>query len=72
MHLNLNDTVSGAGFAAPALFVKAETSLVVSSRFGVLGHGKQLPDVVEHSGIGCRIGAGRPSDRRLVDIDDLI
>ena len=57
MHLNLQDAVAAAGFAASALYVKAEAPLLVAPGFGVRGGGKQIPDLVKHPCVGSRIGA---------------
>ena len=34
--------------------------------------GEQLADVVEHAGVRGRVRARRATDRRLVDVDDLV
>ena len=72
MHLDLDDTVSTAGFTAAALHIEAETSLLVAPGSGIRRSRKQIPDLVEHPGIGGRIGAGRSADGRLVDGNDLV
>ena len=72
MHLDLNDTVTTAGFTSSALDIKAETSLAVPFRLGICGGSEQVTDQIKHSGIGSRVGSGGTSDGRLVDIDDLV
>ena len=39
---------------------------------GIRRIGKQITDHVEYTRIGCGIRSRRPSDRGLIDIDDLI
>ena len=72
MHLDLDDTVSGAGLAAAALYIETEAPLLIALALGVCRRREQIPDLIEDSGIGGRIGTGRPSNGRLVDGDHLI
>ena len=72
MHLDLQDTVSAAGLTAAALHVEAETAFLVASRFGIRRGRKEISDQIKDSRIGRRVGTGCPSDRGLVDIDDLV
>ena len=72
MHLNLNDTVTGAGLAPSALYIKAETAFIISSGLGVRGGCKKVTNQVKCTGIGRRIGSGCPSNRGLVNGNDLI
>ena len=72
MHLDLQDAVSAAGFAPASLDIETETPLLVAFRLGIGRSGEQIPDQVKYPGIRGRVRAGRTSDRRLVDVDDLI
>jgi len=72
VHFDPVDAVAAAGLAAAALDIEAEAAVLVATGAGVLGAGKQLPDQVEHSGIGRRVGARGPSNRRLVDRNDFV
>ena len=72
MHLDLQDAVSAAGFAPAALDIETETPLLVAFRLGIGRSGEQIPDQVKYPGIRGRVRTGRTSDRRLVDVDDLI
>ena len=72
MHLDFDDTVAAARLAASALHVEAETALAVALCLGVRGGGEQVPDQVEHTRVGSRIGPGSAPDGRLVDGDDLV
>ena len=72
MHLDLDDAVAGAGFAAAALDVKGKAAFGVAPGAGVLGAGKEGPDQVKDAGIGRGIGPGSAADGGLVDVDDLV
>src|SRR6267143_1305385 len=66
MHLDLDDAVPLTVLAAATLDVEAEPARLVAAHLR-LGHfGEQL------AGVGGRVRAGRPADRRLVDIDHLV
>ncbi len=53
--------------AAPALDVKRESALVVAPALGQVGLCEQLPNVIEHAGVGRGVRPRRPPDRRLID-----
>jgi hypothetical protein len=72
VHLNLDDTVSAAGFAAAALDVEAEPPFSVSAYLGVGGLGEQLADDGRTHRYSGRVGARRAPDGRLVDVDHLV
>ena len=72
VHLDLDDAVAAAGLAASAFFVEAEASLVVAFGLGVGGGREQVADQIKRACVGGRVGAGRASDGRLVDGDDLV
>jgi len=72
MHFDLLDSVAFARFAAAALDVEGKAAGVVAAQLCVLRGCVQLADIVEHAGIGCRIGARGSADRRLRNIDDLV
>src|SRR5205085_3410109 len=38
----------------------------------LLGLGEEVPDLVEHAGVGGGVGARAAADGRLVDVDDLV
>src|SRR5690606_18194848 len=61
-----------AGLAAAALDVEAEAAGAVAARLG-LGQARiPVADRAEGSGIGGGVRARGASDRRLVDVDDLV
>ena len=72
VHLDLDRAVAGAGLAAAALDVEREPALLVAAHLRLGGGGEQLADVVEHAGVGGRVGPRRAPDRRLVDADHLV
>ena len=72
MHLDLDDAVALAGFAAPALDVEAEAAGGIAARLGLGQFGKPVANGGEGAGIGGRIGARSAPDRALVDVDHLV
>lgn len=72
MHLDLDDSVTAARLTASALDVKTETSFLVTSCLRICSRGKKISNLVKNACIRCRIGPRCTSDRRLIDIDDLI
>src|SRR5207237_342043 len=72
VHLDLDDAVALAGFAAPALDVERKPPRQVAARLGFGQPGKPVADRGEAAGVGRRVGARRAADRRLVDVDDLV
>ena len=72
MHLNLKDSITAAGFASSALDIETESTLLVSACLCIRCRRKQIPDHVKHTGVSCRIGTRRTTDRRLIDVNDLV
>ena len=72
LHLDLDDPVALAGLAAAALDVEAEAPGLVAADPGLGRAGEQLPDGPEQADVGGRVGARRPADGALVDLDDLV
>src|SRR3954451_23898312 len=72
VHLDLDDAVALAGLAAAALDVEGEAAGFVAARFRLGKAGKPFADRREGTGIGRGVGAWRATDRRLVDVDDLV
>ena len=72
VHLDLQKAVARAGLAAAALDVEGKPARPVAARLGVRRFGEQVANVIEHAGIGCRVGARRAPDGRLVNIDHLV
>ena len=62
MHLDLDDTVAGAGLTAATLDIEAEAAFFVAPFLGIHGGCKELTDHIEDAGIGSRIGPGRSAD----------
>ena len=72
MHLDLYNTVSGAGLTTSTLHIEGETPLGIASLLGILGTGKEVTNQVKDTGIGCGVGTGGSSNRALVNVNDLI
>ena len=72
MHLDGDHAVPLTGFAPSALDVERKASWLEAARLGLRHHREQLADEREHAGIGRRVRARRASDRRLIDLDDLV
>ena len=72
VHLDLHRAVAGARLAAAALDVEREPARQVAAHLRLGGLGEQLADVVQHAGVGGRVGPRGAADRRLVDAHDLV
>ena len=72
MHLDFQNAVSFACFAASPLEVEGESACIIATGLGILRSGEQLPDVREYPGVGGRIGTGSSADGGLVNVDDLV
>ena len=72
MHLNLDNTITAAGFASSAFYIEAETAFLVTSCLGICCRCKKISDLVKHSCVSGRVGTGSTPDRGLVNVDDFI
>ena len=72
MHLDLVKTVTGTRFTSSALYVKAEPSVLISSLLGIGCSRIESSYKIEYADICGGVRSGSPSDRRLVDNDDLV
>ncbi|CKR66316.1 Uncharacterised protein [Mycobacterium tuberculosis] len=72
VHLDLDGAVAGAGLAATALDVERESSGLIAADLGLGGGGEQGADLVEHTGVGGRVGSRCAPDRRLVHPHQLV
>ena len=72
VHLDRDDAVALARFAAAALDVEREPSRLVAARLRFGHHREQLADEREQARVGRRIRSRRPADRRLIDLDHLV
>ena len=66
------DTVTLAGFAAPALDVEGEASLVIAAQLRFRRRREHITDIIEDPGIGGRIGPRGPADGILVDLHEFV
>ena len=72
LHLDAQRPLSLAGFAAPALDVEGEAPRLVAAHLRLRQRGEEFADGRHRAGVGGRIGARRPADGRLVDVDDAV
>ena len=72
VHLDLDLPVALARLAASAADVEREPPRLVAAHLRLGGQRVELADVGEEIGVGRRVGARRPADRRLVDLDHLV
>ena len=62
----------GTCLAAPAFDVKTKPSLFIAFCLRIRRSRKQIPNQIKNAGIRRRVGTGRTSNRRLIDIDHFI
>ena len=72
IHFDADDAVTLAGFTAAAFDIEAEPAGFVAAHLGFCRLAVELADGIEDARIRGRIGPRRPTNRRLVDVDDLI
>ncbi len=72
LHLDLDVALTLARLAAAALDVEREPPRLIAAQSRLRHRGEELPDRREHAGVGRRVGARRPADGRLVDVDHLV
>ena len=72
LHFDAQLALALAGLAAAAVHVEGEAPGLVAAHLALRQLGEELADLVEHAGVGARIGARRAPDGGLVDVDDLV
>ena len=72
IHLDLDHAIALAVLAAATLHVKTEPARPVATHAGRGQLREEIADGVKRAGVGERIGAGRATNRRLVDDDGLV
>ena len=72
VHLDAKHAVALTRFATTALHVERKTPRLVTARACFRQASVDLAEEREHTRVGCRIRSRRPSDRRLIDRDDLV
>ena len=72
VHLDGLVAIALARLAASALDVEGESARLITTNLGFGQGHKQRAYVGEDAGIGSRVGTGRTTERRLVDINHLI
>ena len=72
MHLDFNQAVALAGFAAPALNVEGKAARLIATGLGLGQFGEPIADRGKGAGVGGRVGARGAADGALVDVDDFV
>ena len=72
VHLNFEKTISLALLAAPAFDIEAKATGVVAANPGRGDRGEEIPDLVEHPGVGGRVGSWGATNGCLIDDDALL
>ena len=72
VHLDGHDAVALAPFAPATLDVEREAPRLETALLSLGHHREQVADEREQAGVGGGVRARRSSDRRLVDLDDLV
>ena len=60
-----------AGLTPAPLDIEAKAALSIAANLCLVRLGKEFPDVIEDSCIGCRVTSGRPADWRLINVNHL-
>ena len=72
MHLDLQNSVTVAGFTSAAFHIKAESAFLVSPGLRICCSCEQVSDHVKDTGVGCRVRPRCTTDRRLINVNNLI
>ena len=72
MHFDFFHAVALACLAAAALDIKGEAAGLIAAGFCLGREGKEVANIGEKTGIGCRVGARGSADGALIDADDLV
>ncbi len=72
VHLDASRSVPFARVTTSALHVETEATRRVPAHFRFRQLREQTPDRIQQPGVGRGVGAGRSSDRALVDVDHLV
>ena len=72
VHFNLGHTVTLAGLTASATDIETKAAWLVATRTCFLRAGKELTNRRGNTCIGRRVRAGRPTNRRLINVDTFI
>src|ERR687898_1891659 len=72
MHFNLDQSVALAGFASAAFHIKTVPTRRITAHARFRQIGVQIANVSEQSSIRGGVRTRRPTNRRLIDVDDLV
>ena len=72
VHLNLDNTITRAGFTTASLDIERETSLLITSNLGLIGLSKKVTDIVKDTCIGGWIRTRCTANWTLVNINQAL
>ena len=72
VHRNPLYAIALTRFAAAAADIEGEAPLVIAAQLRFRRLGEQIADIVEHAGVGDRVGTRSAADRILRDLNHLI
>ena len=72
MHLNLDNTITRAGFTTATLDIERETPLLITSNLGLIGLGKQITNIVKDTCVSRWIRTGCTTNWTLVNINQTL
>ena len=72
VHLDLDDAIALAGFAASAFDVEGEAPRLVAARFGFRQSGKPVANRGERAGVGGGVRPRCAADGDWIDVDDFV
>src|SRR5579884_495292 len=72
VHLDFDDTLTLTGFTTSSLYIEGEAPRCVTANACLWDLCKEFPDAGEGVGVGSRVRARCASDRRLIDVDNLV
>ena len=72
VHLNLDGAVALTRLTAAALDVEAESTGLIATNLGLLRLGEEVADLVEHTGVRRWVGTRGATNRRLINLHQLV
>ena len=72
MHLNLDNTITRAGFTTATLDIERETPLLITSNLGLIGLSKQITNIVKDACVSRWIRTRCTPNWTLVNINQTL
>src|SRR5438874_4416651 len=72
VHLDFDDTLTLTGFTTSSLYIEGEASGCVTANACLRDLCKEFTDTREGIGVGSRVRAWGASNRRLIDVNNLV